>query len=254
MLAFSDKFGDEFYNHEVHKKNIGVSSLKILDGEDLNFGNRKRQNQLQQKRWLDQQMNEKREKERINKQEKHLFDTQQTDINSKWGVLNEDHESRRKDMRVACRETLDEQIREKLERDSIDRQLSDQQSQGHINTCLNDDFYNENTDTCKSHVSDTRVLKYHWKGMNEDQRHQIQLEQERMRKDRHELEELQKDEQRLWDKQQEKVRRNLIIMQRQHGEARKQVEQDTIGFNKYKAMEDSQRAKIIYDNVHFYKM
>lgn len=105
--------------------------------------------------------------------EKNMYDTQQRDVNDKWGLLDDEHEKRRRDMRIANQDTLDMQIKEKLEKDALDKLMSDRQSQQHINSCLTDDFYTENTDTCKSHVSDTRNLKYHWKGMNGDERNQI---------------------------------------------------------------------------------
>ena len=35
MIANSKHFGNTFYEHEDQKKNIGLSSCKIMDGEDL---------------------------------------------------------------------------------------------------------------------------------------------------------------------------------------------------------------------------
>lgn len=35
MITYTEKIGSEFYNHETQKNEIGPSSLKILDGEDL---------------------------------------------------------------------------------------------------------------------------------------------------------------------------------------------------------------------------
>jgi hypothetical protein len=35
MISKTEKFGDTFYQHPVQKANIGPSSVKILDGEDL---------------------------------------------------------------------------------------------------------------------------------------------------------------------------------------------------------------------------
>ena len=253
MISYTEKFGPKFYNHEAQKATIGPSSLKILDGEDLNYGNRKRLNQMQQKRWLDQQVEEKQAMNAMKKNEKNMYDTMQKDVNDKWGELNDEHEKRRRDMRVACRDTLDGQIREKFERDALDKLLSDQQSQQHIDTCLNDDFYLENTDTCKSNVSDTRVLKYHWKGMNNDQKKQILLEQERMRADNKAKKDLEVMEEKAWALQEEKIRRDLIKMQRENERQSKACQNDQDEYNKFKAKEDTQRSKIMYDDVHRYK-
>lgn len=35
MISKTEKFGSTFYQHKAQKDNIGPSSLKILDGEDL---------------------------------------------------------------------------------------------------------------------------------------------------------------------------------------------------------------------------
>jgi len=76
---------------------------------------------MQQKRWLDQQIAEKNEKKLNETNENKMYDTMQADINTKWGQLNDDYEQRRLDMRVACRETLNDQAKEKLERDALDK-------------------------------------------------------------------------------------------------------------------------------------
>lgn len=208
---------------------------------------------MQQKRWLDQQIEEKNRKTEVEKYGRTMYDTMQSDINSKWGQLDGEHQDRRKDMRVACRETLDEQIKEKLERDALDKLLSDQQSQMHRDTVLGSDFYNENTSTCKSTVSDTRVLRYHWKGMDDTQKTGVLMQQERMRADKQAKYDLEKDQDRLYAEQQEKIRRDLVKMQRQHASEREQVRLETLEFNKLKAKEDQERSKILYEDVHRYK-
>jgi len=125
----------------------------------------------------------------------------------------------------------------------------------HRDTVQNSDFYNENPDTCHSTLKpDTRVLKYHWKGFNDSQRSGVLLEQERMRQDRIAADNLEKEKERLFAEQEEKVRRDLVKMQRAHASQRNNVAVDTVQFNKYKAMEDQQRSKILYDDVHTFKI
>merc|ERR1712216_744247 len=112
---------------------------------------------------------------------------------------------------------------------------------------MGSDFYNENPNTCQSTVSDTRVLKYHWKGFNESQRSNVLLEQERMRQDKIASDNLEKEKERLFAEQQEKIRRDLVKMQRQHARQKDECAVNTVSFNKYKAGEDKQRSKIMYD-------
>lgn len=46
----------------------GLSGLRVMEGEDLGQGNRVRRQQLQQKDWLDQQIQLKQEQERLRKE------------------------------------------------------------------------------------------------------------------------------------------------------------------------------------------
>ncbi len=78
-----DRSKGDFYDSKAQKDRIGVSSLKIFDGEDLSTtsfldywqawtnlaaGDRKRIQQLQQKDWIDQQIREKQERLRAEKE------------------------------------------------------------------------------------------------------------------------------------------------------------------------------------------
>ena len=102
--------------------------------------------------------------------------------------------------------------------------------------------------------------------MNDGQKSNVLLEQERMRQDRKVIfsvknfnkkkaaDDLEKEKERLFAEQQEKVRRDLVKMQRQNASQRNNVANDTVNFNKYKALEDGQRAKIMYEDVHTFKI
>ena len=76
---------------------------------------------MQQKRWLDQQIAEKNEHKLNDTNKKNMYDTMQADINTKWGNLDDEYEQRRLDMRVATKNTLNDQAKEKLERDALDK-------------------------------------------------------------------------------------------------------------------------------------
>jgi len=76
---------------------------------------------MQQKRWLDQQIAEKNEHKLNDTNNKNMYDTMQADINTKWGNLDDEYEQRRLDMRVATKNTLNDQAKEKLERDALDK-------------------------------------------------------------------------------------------------------------------------------------
>merc|ERR1712159_937292 len=118
---------------------------------------------------------------------------------------------------------------------------------------MGDDFYSENTETCQSSLSKYRVKPYHWKGMNKDQQNDVLLEQERMVGDRHQMNMQDKEADSLWAQQQEKIRRDTVIMQMQHKQRRDDTLQSVIEYNKLKALEDKKRNKPLYDGLHSFK-
>jgi len=67
-------------------------------------------------------------------------------------------------------------MKQKHDRDSAQNKMDETQRLAHIEYNTNDNFYRENTETCQSMLAKHRVLPYHWKGMNHDQKRQIMLE------------------------------------------------------------------------------
>ena len=82
-------------------------------------------------------------------------------------------------MEIAYRQTNLQQMDEKLQRDQLNRELDTQERLNHIDYLNNHDLFTENTATCQSMLSKNRVLPYHWKGMNEEQKQRIKDEQEK---------------------------------------------------------------------------
>lgn len=183
-----------------------------------------------------------------------MFDTQRLEINRQWADVNNDFENRRKNVRVAARETQVDQFREKVERDAIDHLVADKASQSHINYCMTNSFQTENTNTCQSQLANNRVLPYHWKGMNEQQKKSILQDQERMREERRMRDNLEKDEGKLWAMQQEEVRRMKVKMDRMHKRGQRKNLNEMVEYNKLKAKEDKIRDGDMYMRTHDYKV
>lgn len=210
---------------------------------------------MQVKSWLDQQVAEKHQIKQMNSTVDQLYDKQLLEVNREWDETNKEYEKRRRDMRECTKDFQSQQRLEKEKRDALDSLIGDQLSKQHVNYCLNNDFYTENVDTCTSSIVPHRVLKYHWKGMNADQLNKIRLEQERQIEDKKLREKADKDEEAMWAAQEEQNRRNLLKVQREFDRAKKgRVLDEMVEYNKLKAKECQQREKILYDNVHNYKV
>lgn len=59
---------------------------------------------------------------------------------------------------------------EKYDKDRVDKEMEEAEKRKHINYSCTNDFITENPQTCQSHFQNHRVLKYHWKGMNKNEK------------------------------------------------------------------------------------
>lgn len=182
------------------------------------------------------------------------YDMQTLDKLKQWNEVDQEYEKRRRDMRESTKVMQEQQKAEKQNKDAIDSLLGDELAKQHVNNCLKDELLTESTGTCTNSQAPHRVLKYHWKGMNEDQLNQIRLEQLRQAEDKKRREEMEKEEERMWAAQEEANRRNLLKVQRQFDKAKLgRVQDEVVEYNKLKAKECERRDKIMYDSVHNYK-
>ena len=95
MKRTKERFGKlEMYN--TH----GISGCKVFDGEDLEYQDRYRLQQLQQKSWIEQQKYEHHLKQQEENEEQRKYAEQTLAINRMRSMLEAEHETRRRDMNV----------------------------------------------------------------------------------------------------------------------------------------------------------
>jgi hypothetical protein len=93
MKRTKERFGKlEGYNKE------GVSGCKVFDGEDLEFQDRFRLQQMQQKSWVEQQKYEKSLNEQSEREEEKMYAEQTLSITRMRAILEAEHDTKRKDM------------------------------------------------------------------------------------------------------------------------------------------------------------
>jgi len=241
-----DKTNGTFYDHKTQKNVIGVSSMKIFDGEDLTSGDRKRIQALQQKDWIDQQIREKQERLRAEKEAESQFAGQTLELNGMRKALEDDHSHKHKTMQKAYMETNKTLAQEKADRDRTTRELEEADKKNHMSYNTGNDFYTENTGTCQSQLAPHRVIPYHWKGMNELQRKQILDEQDKQRKETSNIKNMQKEEERLYALQAEHQRKMLIQMEREKARRKEELLKNQKEFNLLKNEEQQIKIKTMY--------
>jgi hypothetical protein len=123
MKRTKERFGKlEGYNKH------GISGCKVFDGEDLEYQDRSKLQQLQQKAWVDQQKYEKHLKDEQEREEERLYAEQTLGIYKMRSMLESEHDQKLRDMNVMQREynkklaqqKKDKEAKEKYDETALD--------------------------------------------------------------------------------------------------------------------------------------
>ena len=98
-----------------------------------------------------------------------------------------------------------------------------------------------------------RVLPYHWKGMNEQERKRILDEQEKQRQDKQRQKQLQKEQDKLFAQQMEAQRLAIVLQDKNKSNGLKNMRKGMDEYNKLKAQEMKKKAYQAYDFTQTYK-
>jgi hypothetical protein len=116
MKRTKERFGKlEGYNKE------GVSGCKVFDGEDLEYQDRFKLQQMQQKSWVEQQIWEKSTRKEEERSEDKLYAEQTLSINRTRAMLEAEHDKRRKDMNKMVMEYNKNLAQQKRDRETKNR-------------------------------------------------------------------------------------------------------------------------------------
>lgn len=98
LLIKSMKRTEERFNKLEGYNKEGISGLKVFDGEDLEYQDRFKLQQMQQKAWFEQQNYEKATKNQQERDEERMYAEQTLGINKMRSMLEAEHESKKRDM------------------------------------------------------------------------------------------------------------------------------------------------------------
>jgi len=241
-----DRSKGTFYDHNEQKQKVGVSSLKIFDGEDLTYGDRKRIQALQQKDWIEQQIREKQERIKAEKEAERNFANQTLQLNGMRKAIEEDYTDKHKTMQKAYMETNKALAQHKIDNDRVAREIEDSDKQRHIEHNTGNNFYTENTETCQSQLAPHRVIPYHWKGMNDHQRSEVLHEQDKQRKETESIKKHHQNEDKLYALQAEHQRKMQIQMEREKARRKEELMKNQQEFNLLKNQEQQIKIKTMY--------
>ena len=113
MKRTKERFGKlEGYNKE------GLSGCKVFDGEDLEYQDRFKLQQTQQRSWVEQQKFEKEVKTTDDKDEERLHAEQTLSINRMRAMMEAEHHNKVKDMNKMMMEYNKQLAQEKKDREA----------------------------------------------------------------------------------------------------------------------------------------
>jgi hypothetical protein len=123
MKRTKERFGKlEGYNQH------GISGCKVFDGEDLEYQDRFKLQQLQQKSWVEQQKYEKHLTNEQEREEERQYAEQTLGIYKMRSMLESEHEQKKRDMNVMMREynkKLSQQKKDKEAKEKYDEMCLD---------------------------------------------------------------------------------------------------------------------------------
>ena len=125
------------------------------------------------------------------------------------------HHAARKAMLCAMQEQNQQSAKEKRDADNADRLNHLMQEQHELHHTLTSDFMTENPATEKSMLADHRVKPYHMKGYSHEQQSNIMHERALQVKEQDMLKKTKQEEERLWAMQQEHLRRQALLKDRE---------------------------------------
>ena len=121
MKRTKERFGKlEMYNKH------GISGCKVFDGEDLEYQDRYRLQQAQQKSWVEQQKYEHAIKDQEEREEERKYAEQTLAINRMRSMLEAEHEQRIRDMNVEYNKKLAQMKRDREAKNKFDEDALDQ--------------------------------------------------------------------------------------------------------------------------------
>jgi len=116
MKRTKERFGKlEGYNKE------GISGCKVFDGEDLEYQDRFKLQQAQQRNWVEQQKYERDQRTQEEKEEERTHAEQTLAINRMRSIIEAEHDKKVKDMNKMMMEYNRQLAQQKKDRESKSR-------------------------------------------------------------------------------------------------------------------------------------
>ncbi|XP_045043200.2 RIB43A-like with coiled-coils protein 2 [Desmodus rotundus] len=192
-----------------------VSGMQRFLGEDLNFQERKKFQQEQNREWSLQQQRERKDAQASQKCAEDFY--MQTRL--QWDETSKHIQglgsATRRAACAAVKEFNKSQATESAERKSLEKNQEQEDNLAEISNLLHGDLLSENPQQAASSFGPHRVVPDRWKGMTREQLEQICLTQKQQVHEKLRLQEEEYQRDRGWDGQRVQSARAALLLERQ---------------------------------------
>jgi len=151
-----------------------VSGLQLFQGEDLSAPERKKLQQEQMREWIKQQLNEKNREQEAARHAEALYQKKMMELDSRAVLLGKEEDECRRNLNIATKNYNAALDAERKAKEAIDKQKELDDNFTELSNQVFGDTLTENPAVAQSSFGAHRVITDRWKGMNEDQKAEIQ--------------------------------------------------------------------------------
>uniref|UniRef100_A0A673UF76 RIB43A domain with coiled-coils 2 n=2 Tax=Suricata suricatta TaxID=37032 RepID=A0A673UF76_SURSU len=192
-----------------------VSGMQRFLGEDLNFRERKKFQEEQNREWSFQQQREQEGARAAQRCAEDLYSKTRLQFDERAKHLQSLESATRKAVCVAVKEFNKNQATESVERKSQEKKQEQEDNLAEISNLLRGDLLSENPQQAASSFGPHRVVPGCWKGMSQEQLAHVRLVQKQQIQEKLRLQEEERQRDMDWDRQRVQGARSALLMERQ---------------------------------------
>eukprot|EP00071_Canis_lupus_P050336 XP_531699.4 RIB43A-like with coiled-coils protein 2 [Canis lupus familiaris] len=192
-----------------------ISGMQKFMGEDLNFRERKKFQEEQNREWSLQQQREWEDARAHQRCAEDLYLKTRLQFDETAKHLQNLESATRKAVCVAVKEFNKSQATESLERKIQEKKQEQEDNVAEISNLLHGDLLSENPQQAASSFGPHRVVPDRWKGMTQEQLEQIRLVQKQQIQEKLRLQEEERQRDMDWDRRRVQMARAVLLLERQ---------------------------------------
>ncbi|XP_056394665.1 RIB43A-like with coiled-coils protein 2 isoform X2 [Hyla sarda] len=235
-----------------HDPRCGPATLQMFAGEDLNEKKRRELQTDMTKKWLTEQIDERKRKETQQMYADNLYDRKRVELDERAQHLSKMEEECRRAVNMATTNFNQASAMEVVERRRLQKQQEEDNNFAEIYNHLTGDILTENPAVAVSAFGPQRVVPDRWKGMSPEQLKAILDIQKEQCQENQRLKEEEKRQNMEWDRQRILATRAAMNLEQQEQEYNKEIRKRLDGYNQQLSREQKAHLeyleKVIYTN------